>query len=209
MTSFCCLQFSFIRSSGKSSHLWYYLKNITLYFLGTDVIVQAIICEPLKALMLLCGGNLSDTNILMQICCSKPLKALILWCRGALFSFQFWDGKQNLVPNMWQVVFANVSIEGLVVDSDVCDTHENSGIWCSICYISYIGQCDLNNTCFGLLQVWYTPGGSMCRIWPLTSEEPMFTSVGSYWPTFSNGGLIGSCWPNKRFLTYTMWRVHF
>ena len=23
---------------------------------------------------------------------------------------------------------------------------------------SYIGQCDLINTCFGLLQVWYTPG---------------------------------------------------
>ena len=43
----------------------------------------------------------------------------MLWCRGALFSFQFWDGKQNLVPNMWQVVFANVSIEGRVVDTDV------------------------------------------------------------------------------------------
>ena len=24
--------------------------------------------------------------------------------------------------------------------------------------LSYIGQCDLNNNCFGLLQVWYTPG---------------------------------------------------
>ena len=25
---------------------------------------------------------------------------------------------------------------------------------------SYIGQCDLINTCFGLLQVWYTPGAA-------------------------------------------------
>ena len=24
--------------------------------------------------------------------------------------------------------------------------------------LSYIGQCDLHNTCFGLLQVWYIPG---------------------------------------------------
>ena len=73
-----------------------------MYSLGTDVIVQVIIGEPLKALMLLCRGNLFDTDVIMQICCSKPLKALMLWCRGALFSFQFWDGKQNLVLNMWQ-----------------------------------------------------------------------------------------------------------
>ena len=49
------------------------------------------------------------------------------WFRGVLFSFQFWDEKQNLVPNMWQVVFANVSIEGRVVDFDVSgfiDLHE-------------------------------------------------------------------------------------
>ena len=40
----------------------------------------------------------------------------------------------------------------------LCDTHENSGISCSISYMSYIGQCDLYNTCFRLLQVWCTPG---------------------------------------------------
>ena len=39
---------------------------------------------------------------------------------------------------------------------------------------SYIGQCDLINTCFGLLHVWYTPGGSMCRICSLTSKESIF-----------------------------------
>ena len=61
-----------------------------------------------------------------------------------------------------------------------CDTHENSGISCSISYISYIGQCDLINTCFGLLQVWYTLGGSVCRICHLTSKEFIFILIGSY-----------------------------
>ena len=37
---------------------------------------------------------------------------------------------------------------------------------------SYIGQYDLLNTCFGLPQVWYTPGGSMCRICHLTPWIP-------------------------------------
>ena len=89
-----------------------------MYSLGTDVIVQVIINEPLKTLVFLCRDNLSDTDVIVQICCSKSLKALMLWCRDALFSFQLWDRKQKLVLNMWQVVFANVSIEGRVVDSD-------------------------------------------------------------------------------------------
>ena len=67
--------------------------------------------------MLLCRGNLSSIDVIVHICCSKPLKALMLWCRGALFSFQFWDGKQNFVPNMCNVVFPNVPIEGRVVNS--------------------------------------------------------------------------------------------
>ena len=61
---------------------------------------------------------LFDTDVIVQICCSKPLKALMLWGRGASFCFQFWDGKQNIVPNMWKLAFANVSIEGRVNDSD-------------------------------------------------------------------------------------------
>ena len=36
-----------------------------------------------------------------------------------LFKFQFWDVKQNLIPYMWQMVFANVSIQGWIVDPDV------------------------------------------------------------------------------------------
>ena len=46
--------------------------------------------------------------------------------------------------------------------------------------LSYIGQCDLNNNCFGLLQVWYTLGGSMCRICYLTSKESISTLIRSY-----------------------------
>ena len=45
---------------------------------------------------------------------------------------------------------------------------------------SYIGQCNLINTCFGLLQVWYTPGGSICRICHVTSMESILTLIRSY-----------------------------
>ena len=44
-----------------------------------------------------------------------------------LFSFQFWNGKQTFIPNVWQVVFANVSVEGRVVDSDVYGLFDGSG----------------------------------------------------------------------------------
>ena len=77
--------------------------------------MQVVIVEPLGALMLLCRGIFLTQMLLCGSVDGKPLKALMLWCRGALFSFQSWDGKQNLVSNMWQVVFANVSIEGKVV----------------------------------------------------------------------------------------------
>ena len=33
--------------------------------------------------------------------------------------FKFWDGILYFVPNMWQVVFANVSIQGRVVYSNI------------------------------------------------------------------------------------------
>ena len=35
-----------------------------------------------------------------------------------LLQFQFWDVEQNLIPYMWQMVFANISIQGLIVDPD-------------------------------------------------------------------------------------------
>ena len=47
--------------------------------------------------------------------------------------------------------------------------------------LSYIGQCDLHNTCFGLPCKYGIPlGGSVCRICYLTSKESIFTLIRSY-----------------------------
>ena len=54
---------------------------------GTDVIVQVVIGEPLKALMLLCRSIYITQMLLCSSVVGKPLKALMLWCRGALFNF--------------------------------------------------------------------------------------------------------------------------
>ena len=61
----------------------YFVYNLLLFVhsfhyscihLGTDVIVQVIIGEPLRALMLFCRGNLSDTDVIVYICCSNILE---------------------------------------------------------------------------------------------------------------------------------------
>ena len=36
-----------------------------------------------------------------------------------LFQFKFWDVKQNLIPYVWQMVLANISIQGWIVDPNV------------------------------------------------------------------------------------------
>ena len=51
----------------------------------------------------------------------------MLRCRGILFNFEFWGGKQNFVLNMWQVVFAHISVESRVVDSNVDGLLDGSG----------------------------------------------------------------------------------
>ena len=33
-----------------------------------------------------------------------------------IFYFKFWDVKQNLIPYMWQMVFAYISIQGWIID---------------------------------------------------------------------------------------------
>ena len=43
------------------------------------------------------------------------------------FSFPFWERKQNFVPNMWQVVFANIFVKGRVINSDVNDFFDGCG----------------------------------------------------------------------------------
>ena len=38
------------------------------------------------------------------------------YCQGSLlFYFKFWDVKQNLIPYVWQMVFAYISIQGWIV----------------------------------------------------------------------------------------------
>ena len=37
-------------------------------------------------------------------------------------------------------------------------THMTFRVVSGISVLCYIGQCDLHNTCFGLLGVWYIPG---------------------------------------------------
>ena len=36
-----------------------------------------------------------------------------------LFQFEFWDGEQNSVPNMWQIIFSNISVQGGVVHPNI------------------------------------------------------------------------------------------
>ena len=47
-------------------------------------------------------------------CCVTRTKMLC----GCLFKFEFWLVHQHLIPYMWQLVFAYISIQGWVIDSD-------------------------------------------------------------------------------------------
>ena len=89
--------------------------------------------------------------------------------------------KENILQNctaQWYTIAAlTLMIIGLVIYVTPMKFRVISGI---STVFSYIGQCDLLNTCFGLLHVWYTPGGSMCRICHLTSKESIFTLIRSY-----------------------------
>ena len=54
------------------------------------------------------------------------------WCtdvkvQRCSFSFQFWDGKQKFVPNVWQAVLANIPDKGRVINSDVNGFFDGSG----------------------------------------------------------------------------------
>ena len=52
-----------------------------------------------------------------------------------------------------------------------CDTHEIQVKPGNFIGLSYVGQSDLHITYYGLPHVWYTPGGSGCRVYYLTSKE--------------------------------------
>ena len=51
----------------------------------------------------------------------------MLRCRGVLINFEFWGVEQNFVTDMWQVVFAHISVESRVVHSDVDGHLDGSG----------------------------------------------------------------------------------
>ena len=51
----------------------------------------------------------------------------MLRCRDVLINFEFWGGEQNFVPNMWQVVFAHISVERRDVHSNVDGLLDGSG----------------------------------------------------------------------------------
>ena len=51
----------------------------------------------------------------------------MLRCRGVLINFKFWGGEQKFVPDMWQVVFAHISVESRVVHSNVDGLLDGSG----------------------------------------------------------------------------------
>ena len=62
-----------------------------------------------------------DTNLALMLLCIFILLLI------HFFHFQFWDCEQNLIPNMWEVVFPNISIEGGVVHPDVHRHFDGSG----------------------------------------------------------------------------------
>ena len=71
----------------------------------------------------------------------------------------------------------------------------HSGKIQGIAWFRYIGHSDLYNIYYGMSHVWYTPGGSGCRVCYPTSKKSKCTLTGSCWPILSTGGLIRSCWP--------------
>ena len=58
--------------------------------------------------------------------------ALMLWFLFVYFSF--WHGIQNPVPNVWQIVFYNISVKGGVIHPNFKQEH-----W-SVQSQSYMGQ---------------------------------------------------------------------
>ena len=66
--------------------------------------------------MLLLGPRMERDLALMLLCC------IILFIH-----FWVWDYKQNSVPNVWEVVFPNISIEGGVVHPNVHSLNDGPG----------------------------------------------------------------------------------
>ena len=61
-----------------------------------------------------------------------------------------------------------------------CDTHEIQGKSRELHGLSYLGHSDLYITNYGILHVWYIPGGSWCRVCYPFSKESKCTLTGSH-----------------------------
>ena len=55
-----------------------------------------------------CYCAMLDLGVSTNSCWTS--NAQMLLCRGVLIDFEFWGGKQNFVPDMWQVVFSHISV---------------------------------------------------------------------------------------------------
>ena len=47
--------------------------------------------------------------------------ALMIWCNTYFLFvyFEFWDGIQNSIPNVWQIIFSSVSVQGGVIHPNI------------------------------------------------------------------------------------------
>ena len=121
----------------------------------------------------------------MLLCRFAVVNFLRHWCYGVesvLFRFHFWDGKQNIVQNMWQVVFVIVSIEGRVVDSDVNGFFDASGHTMSL--PSYNFEV-LHWCCVALLCSHIGDGAFRCSLYhssKVLADSPMYSSSHSVLP---------------------------
>ena len=74
--------------------------------------------------------NTTEAYVGWCYCQVADVKATAGWCvvadviasgrwkshRVILLQFEFWSVNQNLIPNLWQMVFANISVEGWIID---------------------------------------------------------------------------------------------
>ena len=102
-------------------------KLVGNYFKGTDVTYLSKILIILfyfasylvLFLLLFVEPHVSTDVVILR-------SFMFLFIFSCLFCFKFWHGIQNFIPNMWQVVFANIFIQGSVVNSYIYSFFYNS-----------------------------------------------------------------------------------
>ena len=88
------------------------------------------------------------------------------------------DGKQNSIPNVWQVVFANVSVEGRAIHSDIYDFFDGSGHILTLpCYDFEILHCC--NVASNVLMFKIYDGAFKCSLYlssKVLADSPIYSS---------------------------------